>query len=268
MIEAALEQVRLAFADRTMPVHAAYCFCDACREDHEPMERILHSLPADLSDGDLEMLIHKAYWTGLNWPSLAYYVPEMLARLKPGRYFDEDLLLYKLMLATRPDLIMSSGGKVADFIDESMNPAERAAILAYVQAVFDARLHTLSYHKDKDAFHELLAFLLDFDSPITPLFERWKQANDPQARVNLCLFITDYLLNYSDKRQPFMGTYYEKSITPLPENQAALDALLAPEFMANFLMNCADAAELAGPDWETGIGAAFDWAVMLAQRKR
>ncbi len=64
-----------------MPVHAVYCSCDACRSDFETMPRILQTPSAELSDDDIDSLFMTAYWTGLNWPSLAYYAPEMLARL-------------------------------------------------------------------------------------------------------------------------------------------------------------------------------------------
>ena len=267
-VEAALEQVRIAFAERTMPVGASYCHCDACSDEHDSRERILHSVPVDLSDDDLEMLLRTAYWTGLNWPALSYYIPEMMTRVKLYGTMEAGMLLYKLMLATRPDLIMTSGGSVSNFIDESMNPAERESIFSYVQAIFDIRLHTLPYQDNEDEFHEILAFLINFDSPIAPLLERWKQTDDLQARVNLCLFVTDYLLHYSDGRRFITGTYYDRDTAPLPENQAALDALLAPETAANLLMECAESVETVGPEWQTGIGAAFDWAMTLARRER
>lgn len=233
------------------------------------MQRLLHTCPSEISDYELEYpLLVKSYTTGLDWPSLAYYIPEILTRRAAGKYFDEDMLLYKLMLATRPDLEFSRGAKVSDYTRENMNPAERDAVLAYVQAIFDIRLHTLSYSEEEDEFHELLAFLINFDSPIAPLLERWKQTDDLQARVNLCLFVTDYLLHYSDGRRFITGTYYDRDTAPLPENQAALDALLAPETAANLLMECAESVETVGPEWQTGIGAAFDWAMTLARRER
>ena len=226
------------------------------------MERILHSVPVNLSDDDLGMLLWKAFTTGLDWPALAYYIPEILARQTAGNYFDEEMLLYKLMLATRPDLIAERGG----YIGESMGLAEREAILAYVHALFDARLHTLSYNENQAAFHEVLAFMLDFDSPIAPLLECWKRATDSQARINLCLFVTDYLLNFGERGRFLTGAYYDRDSAPLPENKAALDALMNPEAAVNLLMDCADDVATIGADWETGIGAAFDWAVALTRK--
>ena len=264
-LEAALEQVRLAFAERAMPVHATYC---PCCHDEERMQRLLRSIPADLSEADLSILLSKSYWTGLNWPELAYYVPEMLARLAAANFVEEDMLFYKLALATRPDSITSNGLPLRLYIGEGMSFAEKEAIAVFSEALLDERLHTLSYREYESEFHELLAFLLRFDSPMAPFLQSWQQATAPQARANLCLLLANYLLVHHNRPSFITGTYYDKDIEPLPENQAALDILLAPEAAANLLMNCVEDAESAGPDWETGIGAAFDWAVTLAQRKR
>ena len=257
-IESALVLVQTAFARHPMPVHATYC---ACCHNEEEMQRNLHSILNALSSEDLNFLFRDAYWTGIDWPSLAFYVPEAMERFAVGDKIEENIVLYKLLLASRPDV--ESGA----YVQEGMDPTEREAISLMVQAVLAKRLHTQSYTSDEYAFRELLAFLVCFDWPIAPFLERWKQATDTVARANLCFFLIDYLLNYGKGRRILKGIYYDEDVTPLPQNQDALNTLLSPEAIAAYLMENVRDTELIAPEWETGIGAAFDWAVHLMEHQ-
>ena len=114
----------------------------------------------------------------------------------------------------------------------------------------------------------MLAVIINFDSPIAPALKRWQQSKDWLPRINLCLFVADHLLHYYGTSRGLYGMYYDKHIAPSPENQAALDVLMRPENAANLLMDCAAGVETVGAEWETGIGAAFDWAMTQARRER
>ncbi len=255
----ALAQVKVVFASRPKPLTVNYCRCPSCFTEDD-MER-LFAIPYDeLTYDDLNLILWKSYTTWGDWPDLAYYVPRLLSLYAdPAINFFDDMLLHKLMIAAHPELCWGLGGKrETDFVKEPMHPSERQAVFQFFKAVLEVGLNKSPYGELN--VPELIAFLAVCDLPLAPILNSWKESASTLARGNLCLFMADYALHNSPRRPLLTNTYLDK-VGFLPENQAALDALLAPANVAAYLLDHAADAELMGPDWETGIGAAFDWAV-------
>ena len=258
--EQALEQVRIAFADRAMPANASYCPC--CHDDAK-MQRLLNTPAENLPAEDLNFLVWDAYWTGMDWPSLAYYIPAISCSFAARDCeIEGDMLFYKLLLAAYPDTLASSGRIARAFTAEPMNAAERRSIFDFFLAALEERLNTMSQEDYANAeLSEILGFLAAFDTPIEPLLQRWQASENVTARTNLGLLMINYTLNNSEREPILSNSYMGKKLRLLPENQAALDALFAPQNVAAFLTENAALLESIGPDWKTGVGAAFDWAV-------
>ena len=172
------------------------------------------------------------------------------------------MLFYKLLVAAHPDMDTASGRTAITYVVEPMTTAERGGIFEFFLAVLEERLHSMSQDDFANAEpSEILAFLAALDAPVAPLLQRWQSSENVTARTNLGILMINYTLNNSEK-EPILGnSYLGKKFRLLPENQLALDALFAPQNVAAFLTENVALLESIGPDWQTGVGAAFDWAV-------
>ena len=259
-LTAALAQVKTVFAVRPKPLNVNYCLCPSCFTEAD-MNRLFAIPYGELTYDDLNRILWKSFTTWGDWPDLAYYVPRLLGLYADPavRFTDDDMLLHKLMIAAHPELCWGLGGKPeTDFVKEPMSPSERQTVFEFFKTVLEVGLNTSPYG-ELDV-PELVALLAVCDVPLAPTLNSWQQSASPLARGNLCLFMADYVLHHSTRRPLLTNTYLDKVVF-LPENQAALDALLAPANIAAYLLEYATDADLLGPDWETGIGAAFDWAM-------
>jgi hypothetical protein len=237
----ALARVREVFSGRPLPVGVDYCH--HCLSEEE-MAELLRTPYEQLTPEQLEHpVLWNAYWTWGDWPSLAYYVPRLL-EFYIANQLDEEMLFYKLVLAARPELFDRPAGSppVMDAIGETMRAEERRSLFDLVQAVLEMRLQHLDLAagcrqepSDPVSVPATVAFLAALDAPIAPFLERWTRSDTLAARLHLCLLMGHHLLD-DGSGQRALGNSYLDRMEPLPENQTALDELLSPAVIADYLV--------------------------------
>lgn len=229
------------------------------------MQRFLRKAPEELTPDDLEPILWKSYTTWGDWPSFAFYVPRLLEFYAQDRLSDAEMLFHKLLWPARPELIKTEwSSDPLLYVGERMHLEERRAIFEFVQAVARAEIQRPDTDSKLCRVQEAFAFLATFDTPIAPLIEVWKREQEPWGCGRFCLLVAECALRY-DPARPMVETPYAGAVPVLPENAEALAALVNPAFVAPYLAEHADSAALFGPEYETEVGIAFDWAMAMLQ---
>ena len=245
-----LDSVRKAFAPRPVPVDAPYCF--HCKPEEE-VRRMMSTRPENLSEEDLWSIIWDAYYTGVDWPSLAYFIPHNLELYAKKRGPDNEMLLAKLHMASRPG--------VSAFVDEVMTDSERRAVFHCITTILEVQVESKPYdHIWDPTVAQVVGFLASFDEPIQPFLNRWMRSEVPLARANLCVLISRCTLANGPYWHALENNYGEKA-RPLSTNQDALDEILDPRFVAEYLLENSEAVKLLGPELTYEVDLAFSAAV-------
>jgi hypothetical protein len=237
------------------PFDVAYC--EHCFEAEE-MRRFLHTDPAELNE-ELDRILRKAYTTWGDWPSLAYYVPQLLERhLTEGIWWD--MLFYKLLWAARPGTIPRFD---LSCIGRSMRDDERRVIFEAVAAgaCCDMESHRLSGREDRAL--EALCFLAAFDEPVAPLIQEWRDHESALVRGRLCHMLAGLVLEPAVARLIARGmaeNTYSGEVPILPENVETMQSLVSPGFIAGYLAEHTEEAALFGEGDLSWIEMAFDWS--------
>lgn len=121
--------------DRPVPLGVNYCPCAVCFPGDE-MPAILRTPYRDLGHRELYAILFNAFRMWGNWSDLAYYLPRILelAYLE-NSYIDwEQLLLPRLLEASRTDPQFWKERSRSPQIGKPMSPAERRGLAAFFQA--------------------------------------------------------------------------------------------------------------------------------------
>lgn len=256
-------ELRQVFGSRPRPYNVQYC--THCFEPRE-MAEVLITKPEQLAAERLESVVFNAYWTWGDWPSLAHYVPRLLALHTRGELSDAEMLFYKLLLAARPELLTTGSApeQVRNVLGEVMRPEERRAIFEFVRSVADGAMADPDLSLGVDRVREAFSFLAAFAAPISPVVEAWKGSRNGVVRGRYCVFLAEWALRYDPAARVLEQTYLDR-LSPHRGNVWALIRLVEPSAVEAYLSAHLPEVEPFDADLQSTVGVALDWA-RCAQR--
>lgn len=216
------------------------CGCEACAQQAQLIAQGMAKSPKDLSREEVFAAVWMAYSTWCaDWYELAHFIPAALRFLEQDSALgiqarmDPEMLYKKLLVSAWPEF--DSG-----FAPETvMPPRDRQAIFNALAALLLREAGAPDEAIDSEALTDLLGFLAQFDGPILPVLDAWR--NDPRglARARLCAVMAASAVHRS-RRSFFGNSYLDGAYRPLPLNAEAMEETFSPTHIARFILEHTD----------------------------
>lgn len=251
----AFERVERVFSARPKPLSVPHCGMCCTTQEVTELLRIPYPM---LTVAALQPILWNAFMCWGTWPEVAFYVSRLLEFYAEEALPDDDDLYTILLLAARPELGLSIGEPT---VGETMTPKERASVFAYIAAVLESRLGQEAVEDRTWKMHEAISFLAAFDQPLGPVLRRLEASRNSRVRANVCLFLTDRVWSPAGTFDlPPLGSRL-KTMTPLPENEAALAGFFGASHVADYLGRHLEDTAIFGSARQAEAEMALEWAL-------